>query len=85
MADMSIVEISPSERERVRVDFYRAYRGQARFSSVSVRRDPEKGGWFLDVGATGPVDLPPSFRGLTVRVKLAGGAINAVARLDAVV
>jgi hypothetical protein len=82
----SLIDISPGEREQIRVDFYRAHRAQAGFSSVAVRRDPERqDAWFLDVGATGPVDVPSSYRGFTVRVKQAHGAINAVARLDQVV
>ncbi len=77
----SLIDISPGEREQIRLDFYRAHRGQAGFSSVSVRRDLERrDAWFLDVGATGPVNVPSRYRGLTVRVKQAHGAINAVAR-----
>ncbi len=68
------------------VDFYRRIARRLVFSSVAVRRDPERrDAWFLDVGATGPVNVPSSYRGLTVRVKQAHGAINAVARLDQVV
>jgi hypothetical protein len=82
----SLVDISPGEREQLRMDFYRAHRAQAGFSSVAVRRDPERRDvWFLDVGVTGPVDVPACYRGLTVRVKHAYGAINAVACLDQVV
>ena len=77
----SLIDISPGEREQIRLDFYRAHRGQAGFSSVSVRRDLERrDAWFLDVGATGPVNVPSRYRGLTVRVKQAHGAINAAAR-----
>jgi hypothetical protein len=82
----SLIDVSPGEREQIRLDFYRAHRAQAGFSSVAVRRDPgRRDAWFLDVGATGPVDVPAGYRGLTVRVRQARGAINAVARLDQVV
>jgi hypothetical protein len=81
----SVTDISPSERERIRVDFYRAHRAQAGFSSVAVRRDAERDVWFLDVGATARVDVPPSYRGLAVRVRQASGAINAVAHLNQVI
>lgn len=57
----SPIDISSDEREQIRLDFYRAHRAQAGFSSVAVRRDPEpRAAWFLDVGATGPVDVPSS-------------------------
>jgi hypothetical protein len=79
------IDIGSGEREQVRLDFYREHRAQAGLSSVAVRRDRERGVWFLDVGATGPVDVPPSYRRLAVRVKQAVGAVNAVARLDQVV
>jgi hypothetical protein len=78
---VSVVDISPAEREHVRVDFYRAHRRQEAFSSVAVRRDSERSAWFLEVGATGPVDVPQTYAGLAVRVKPALGAINAVGRL----
>jgi hypothetical protein len=74
----SVVEISSAEREQIRLAFYRAYRAQSAFSSVAVRRDEARGMWFLDVGATGPVDVPSTYRALEVRVKSALGAVNAV-------
>jgi hypothetical protein len=77
-----VVDISPHEREQIRLDFYRAHRAQPGFSSVAVRRDPERDAWYLDVGATAPVDVQPSYRGLEVRVRQALGAINAVASPD---
>lgn len=81
----NVTDISPGEREQVRLGFYRAHRDQSGFSSVAVRRDPERNLWFLDVGATARVDVPSSYRGLEVRVRSARGAINAVARLDQVI
>jgi hypothetical protein len=78
----SVTDISPDGRERIRLDFYRAYRAQDGVSSVGVRRDRERDLWFLDVGATAPVDLPSSYRGLEVRIKHVAGGVNAVARLD---
>jgi hypothetical protein len=80
----SVAEISPGEREQLRLDFYRGHRGQSGFASVAVRRDAH-GVWFLDVGATAPVDLPPTYRGLKVRTSRAAGAVNAVARPEQVV
>jgi len=35
----SVTDISSSERERIRLGFYRAYRAQDGVSSVGVRRD----------------------------------------------
>jgi len=78
----SVTDISPDERERIRLDFYRAHRAQDGLSSVGVRRDRERDRWFLDVGTTAPVDLPRSYRGLEVRIKHVAGGVNAVARLD---
>lgn len=75
-------EIGAAEREQIRLEFYRAQRTQPGLSSVAVRRDRQRGVWFLDVGATEPIDVPSSYRGLAVRVKQALGAFNAVARLD---
>jgi hypothetical protein len=34
------IDISLGEREQIRMDFYRAHREQAGFSSVAVRGDP---------------------------------------------
>lgn len=79
-----VIDIGSGEREQIRLGFYREHRAQAGLSSVAVRRDGERGFWFLDVGATGPVDVPSSYRGLKVRVKQASGANNAVARFDQV-
>jgi hypothetical protein len=78
---VSVVDISRSERERIRVDFYRAQRAQPGFSSVAVRRGKSTGAWYVDVSVTGPVELPEAFRGLAVRVKAADGAVNAIGRL----
>jgi hypothetical protein len=54
----TVTDISPGERERIRLAFYRAHRAQEGLSSVGVRRDRERDLWFLDVGTTAPVDLP---------------------------
>jgi hypothetical protein len=81
----SAVDISLAEREGIRLEFYRAHRAQSAFSSVAVRRDPVQGVWFLDVGATGPVNVATTYRGLQVRVKPALAAVNAVARREQVV
>jgi len=81
----NLTDISPSEREQVRLGFYRAHRDQSGFSSVAVRHDPERNVWFLDVGATAQIDVPSNYHGLEVRVRWVRGAINAVARLDQVI
>lgn len=78
----SVTDISSSEREQIRLAFYRAHRRQSGFSSVAVRRDAERDAWYLDVGATAAVDMPSSYRGLEVRVRTTRGAINAVTHLD---
>lgn len=78
----SVTDIGLGEREQIRLGFYRAHRAQSGFSSVAVRRDPEREAWFLDVGATGPVDVPSSYQGLEVRVRTTHGAINAVTHLN---
>jgi hypothetical protein len=48
----SVIDISGDERERIRLDFYRAHRAQDGVSSVGVRRD-RRDVWFLDVGGDG--------------------------------
>lgn len=59
----SVTDISSGERERIRLDFYRAHRTQAGFSSVAVRREGERDLWFLDVGVTARVECPPATAG----------------------
>jgi len=78
---VSIIDISPSERERIRVDFYREHRSQHGFSSVAVRRGKATRAWYVDVSATEAITVPASFRGLAVCVKTSDGAINAVGQL----
>lgn len=81
---MDTLDINAGGRERIRIEFYRKYRSQPGLSSVVIRRDGELGPWFLDVGVTRPIKVPPSYDGLEVRSKQASGAINAVARFDQV-
>ncbi|HTW43778.1 MAG TPA: hypothetical protein VMD79_15840 [Solirubrobacteraceae bacterium] len=71
-------------RESIRLGFFHEHRPQPSLSSVAVRRDRDLGVWFLDVGATGPVDLPASYHGLSVRVMQVPGTINAVAHANQV-
>jgi len=78
------MDIDFEKRESIRLGFFREHRPQPSLSSVAVRRDRDLGVWFVDVGATGPVDLPASYGGLPVRVMQVPGTINAVARLDQV-
>jgi hypothetical protein len=77
-------DTNPSEREKVRLDFYHEYQNQQGLASVAVRRDGKSDIWFLDVGYTGSVKVPPNYHGLEVRSKQSAGAINAVADLDQV-
>jgi hypothetical protein len=84
MAHTMDFDTNPSQREEVRLAFYHEYRAQQGLASVAVRRDRESDLWFLDVGFTGAVNVPSSFRGLEVRPKQSAGAINAVAHLDQV-
>lgn len=78
------VDITSKDREEIRLRFFRDHRSQAGFSSVAVRRDRETGDWFLDVGATGTLDVTPTYLGLEVRVKQTARAVNAVAPIDLV-
>ncbi len=79
MCHMVSAQLQARERDEVRLGFYRAHKGQSGFSSVALRRDEDDGIWYLDVGATGEVDMPSSYRGLQVRVKQTSRAVNAVA------
>jgi hypothetical protein len=79
------VDITSEEREEIRLRFFREHRSQTGFSSVAVRRDRESGDWFLDVAATGALDVEPTYMGLEVRVKQTAGAVNAVGPIDQVV
>jgi hypothetical protein len=76
---MVSAQIGVHERDEVRLGFYRAHKKQSGFSSVALRRDESRGVWFLDVGASGEVELPSSYRGLEVRVQQTSRAVNAVA------
>jgi hypothetical protein len=77
------MNIDFERRESIRLGFFHEHRPEANLSSVAVRRDRD-GIWFVDVGATGPVDLPASYSGLSVRVMQVPGTVNAVARADQV-
>lgn len=78
------VATTSSEREEIRLRFFREHRSVSVFSSVAVRRDRETREWFLDVSATGPLAVDSSYMGLEVRVKTAAVAVNAVAPIDQV-
>jgi hypothetical protein len=77
------MNIDFQRRESIRLGFFHEHRPEPSLSSVAVRRD-HAGSWFVDVGATGPIDLPASYGGLSVRVAQVPGTINAVARADQV-
>jgi hypothetical protein len=79
MCNMVSAKIETHERDDLRLGFYRAHKRQSGFSSVALRRDKDRGTWYLDVGANGKVDVPSSYRGLEVRVQQASRAVNAVA------
>jgi hypothetical protein len=76
-----MIDMAFERRESIRLGFFHEYRPQPSLSSVAVRRDRSLGIWFVDVGATGPIDLPTSYNGLDVRVSQVPRAINAVAPL----
>jgi hypothetical protein len=84
MAHIMDFNTNPSERERVRLDFYHEYQSQQGLASVAVRRDGRSDIWFLEVGFTRAVEVPTSYHGLEVRSKQSAGAINAVRHLDQV-
>jgi hypothetical protein len=67
------------ERERIRLAFFREYRDVPGFSSVSVRRHPDRREWCVYVGVSGNADLPANFRGLPVTTYESGVAVHAVA------
>jgi hypothetical protein len=77
------MDIDFEERESIRLGFFSEHRPEPSLSSVAVRRDHD-GIWFVDVGATGPINVPESYGGLSVRVMQVPGTINAVARVDQV-
>lgn len=70
---------SRSERERIRLAFFREYRRTPGFSSVSVRREPENRQWCVYVGVSGEADLPSAFEGLPVIAYHSGVAVHAAA------
>lgn len=76
------VDISPQEREQIRLRFFREHRAMGGFASVAVRRDRRTGGWFLDVAVDGELMLDETFMGFAVRVKRAPMAVNAVGPVD---
>ena len=79
MCYMISAQSEARERNEVRLGFYQAHSKQSGSPSVALRRDESRGIWFLDVGASGKVDLPSSYRGLEVRVQQTSRAVNAVA------
>jgi hypothetical protein len=75
----SVIDITPQEREDIRLRFFREHASMPALASVGVRRSRESGAWYLDVGATGSLDVPSTFAGLQVRVRQTARAVNAVA------
>ena len=72
-------ELSRAERERIRLAFFREFRGTNGCTSVSVRRDKHSEDWYLKVGYTGTGErLPSCFEGLAVQADAAPQAVHAV-------
>jgi hypothetical protein len=71
--------VSTSDREAIRLRFFRAYRGDGGCTSVGVKRDRERDGWYLSVGVSGNARrLPREFEGLPVRTYTTPAAVHAV-------
>lgn len=66
------------EREAVRLGFFRRYRREPWFSSVSVRPDGS-GAWYLSVGVTADPALEDTYEGLPIRPYRTASAVHAVA------
>jgi hypothetical protein len=77
----SALDISSGQRDEIRLRFFREHGDMPDLASVGIRRD-EDGAWYLDVGATGPLNVPAVFAGLEVRVTQTARAVNAVAPFD---
>jgi hypothetical protein len=66
-----------SQREEIRIGFFRRHRDESGFASVAVRQAPS-GDHYLDVGTTGPVAMESSYSGLPVQVRQVSRSVNAV-------
>lgn len=72
-------DLDRRERERIRLAFFREFRGEDGCASVSVRRDQSSHAWSLKVGYTGSGErLPREFEGLAVEADHTPRAVHAV-------
>jgi hypothetical protein len=69
------------DREKIRLAFFREHHRDRGFSSVAVRRAGSEG-FCLYVGATRPLRLEQTYRGLPVRVEQTGTVVNAIQPLS---
>jgi hypothetical protein len=76
---MAVVSpLSRADREALRLQFFREYRGDGGCSSVSVRRE-KTGETYLSVGVNGSgARIPSEYEGLRVAQYKAGVAVHAV-------
>ena len=63
-----LMHLNRSEREAVRMQFFREHRGVGGCASVAVRTDATTGEPYLSVGVLGQATrVPGAYEGLTVR------------------
>jgi hypothetical protein len=68
-----------AQRDAVRIQFFREFRGVGGCASVAVRTDRVTGDLFLSVGVSGDGSgLPAEYAGMPVRTYAAGPAVHAV-------
>lgn len=68
-----------ADREAIRVQFFREYRGDDGCTSVAVRTNKAKGETYLSVGVSGDgARLPAEYDGLPVYTYKAAPAVHAV-------
>jgi hypothetical protein len=72
-------QLDRSERETIRLEFFRQFRGAGGCSSVAVRRDKMTGAQYFSVGVVGDASrVPPEYGGLRVQTYAAAPATYAV-------
>ena len=71
--------LSSSQQDAIRLEFFRAYRGEHGCASVGVVKDGRDGSVYLNVGIVDDGDrLPSEYQGLSVRTYSATRAMHAV-------
>lgn len=83
---MAKQEITKEERERVRIAFFNAYKGQDGFRECSVRTAPNEGPYIhlgvADIWADWIWDLPDTFEGLPIWTEEVPRMVNATLPQD---